>query len=262
MNLSAISNDDKTHLARQLADHVTNWRQNIPPQMYAGNLCFQNMDDLISWPDITLSSLGGLEKAQFIIRGMLGEGLHCQNGIASPAEYYKLRLDNKLKTLENDEMFAPNRGLVDSLKAFIQKVLPTVNAIKSEDESFVFTHYDLSPRNILVSGQPLQITGIVDFEFSGFFPTLDEFLSDCIANSGDWPKDMYEVYLKRLESSGIPTPLEGIEKTHWEQMSLLEELVEKIAPWWLPGEYQGEQLADELKKVKVRVEEILAKLDK
>jgi hypothetical protein len=71
---------------------------------------------------------------------------------------------------------------------------------------------------------------------------------------------MYDVYLKRLESNGIPTPLVGIKKDHWEQMALLEELVEKIAPWWLPGEFQGEQMEKELKKVMSRVGDILKKL--
>lgn len=45
-------------------------------------------------------------------------------------------------------------------------------------------------------------------------------------------------------------------------MVLLEDLVGKIAPWWLPGEFQGEQLEQELRKVKSRVGEILEELGK
>ncbi|KAK7574797.1 hypothetical protein V3481_016769 [Fusarium oxysporum f. sp. vasinfectum] len=257
IDLSALSNDDKFHLATQLADHVTNWRRDVPPQSFTGNICFHEMD---CQPDVTIPSSNSAIEMQFLIRGMLGEELHCQDGIASLAEYYKLRIENKMKTLQTNETFAPNRDLMQPLQDFILQVLPTVSSLNTKDDLFVFTHYDVSPRNVLVSGQPPQITGIVDFEFSGFFPSLDEFLNDCIANDGDWPKDMYDVYLKRLESNGIPTPLVGIKKDHWEQMALLEELVEKIAPWWLPGEFQGEQMEQELKKVMSRVWEILKKL--
>ncbi|KAF5683567.1 kinase-like domain-containing protein [Fusarium denticulatum] len=259
IDLSALSNDDKFHLATQLADYITNWRRNVPPQSFAGNISFHQMG---CQPDIEILSSDNTTEMQFLIRGMLGEELYCQDGIAFLLEYYNLRIKNKMKTLETNETFAPNRNLLQPLKTFIQQDLPTIKSLNTKHDSFVFTHYDLSPRNILVSGQPLHITGIVDFEFSGFFPPLDEFLNDCIANNGDWPKDMYEAYLKRLESNGIPTPLEGIKKDHWEQMALLEELVEKIAPWWLPGKFQGEQLERELNKVKARVGEIVEKLGK
>ncbi|KAF5565905.1 kinase-like domain-containing protein [Fusarium napiforme] len=251
IDLSALGNDGKVHLATQLADYVTNWRRNVRTQRFAGNISFHQ----VGWqPDIEIPSSDNDSEMQFLIRGMLGEELHCKDGIASLAEYYRLRIENKIKTLEINETFAPNRHLIQPLETLIQQDLPTISSLNTKDDSFVFTHYDLSPRNILVSGQPPQITGIVDFEFSGFFPPLDEFLNGCIANDGDWPKDMYEVYLKRLESNGVPTPLEGIKKDHWEQMALLEELVEKIAPWWLPGKFQGEQLEQELNKVKARVE--------
>ncbi|KAF4422132.1 kinase-like domain [Fusarium acutatum] len=249
IDLSALSNDDKFHLATQLADYVTNWRRNVPPQSFAGNISFHQM---YCQPEIKIPSSNSANEMQFLIRGMLGEELHCQDGIASLAEYYKLRIKNKMGTLVTNKTFAPNRDLIQPLETFIQQGLPALRALNTRDDSFVFTHYDLSPRNILVSGQPPQITGIVDFEFSGFFPPLDEFLNDCIANNGDWPKDMYEAYLKRLECNGIPTPLGGIEKDYWEEMALLEELVEKIAPWWLPGEFHGEQLEQELNKVKSR----------
>ncbi|KAI1035223.1 hypothetical protein LB504_006072 [Fusarium proliferatum] len=233
IELSALNNDDRFHLATQLADYVTNWRRNVPPQNFAGNISFHQMG---CQPDIKIPSSSRDNEMQVSIRGMLGEELHCQDGIASLAVYYKLRIQNKMETLVTKETFSSNRDLIQPLDAFLQQDLPTIKALNTKDDSFVFTHYDLSPRNILVSGQPPHITGIVDFEFSGFFPPLDEFLNDCIANDGDWPKDMYDVYLKRLEYNGIPTPLEGIKKEDWEQMALLEDLVEKIAPWWLPGE--------------------------
>ncbi|KAI1041094.1 hypothetical protein LB505_005869 [Fusarium chuoi] len=259
IELSALSNDDRFQLATQLADYVTIWRRTVPPQSFAGNISFHQM---ACQPDIRIPGSNPDSEMQLFIRGMLGEELRCQHGIASLANYYKLRIQNKMGTLVTKETFAPNRDLIQPLDAFLRQDFLAIKALNTKDDSFVFTHYDLSPRNILVSGQPPRITGIVDFEFSGFFPPLDEFLNDCIANDGDWPKDMYEVYLKRLECNGIPTPFGGINKEDWEQMALLEELVEKIAPWWLPGEFQGEQLEQELRKVKSRAGEILEELGK
>lgn len=47
---------------------------------------------------------------------------------------------------------------------------------------FVLTHGDLSPRNILVQGSI--ITGIIDWELSGFFPEHVEYATAVGLNSG------------------------------------------------------------------------------
>ncbi|KAF4444166.1 hypothetical protein F53441_11224 [Fusarium austroafricanum] len=256
IDLSKLDDNDKQNLAVQLADYVRDWRVNVPPQTYGGNLCFEPDR---SRSDITFPGPTGREAANLVIRGMLGDGLEHYEGIATLENYWKLRIQNKLKVLETDNTFASNRSLIASIKSFVDDVLPYINALKTGEDNFVFTHYDLSPRNVLISGSPPQITGIVDFEFSGFFPCLDEFLNDYIGNNDDWPKDMHEVYLKRLEENGVQTPLNGIEKEVWTQMSLLEELVQNISPWWLPGECKDDGLKQELDKAKSLVEEILAK---
>jgi len=169
-------------------------------------------------------------------------------------------MENKLRTLETNETFEPNRSLIAPVRKFMQEILPAMRSLNMGADAFVFTHYDLSPPNVLVSGSPPQITGIVDFEFAGFFPSLDEFLNDYIENSNDWPKDVYEVYLKRLDENGVPTPLKSVDKDHWEQVYLLQELVQNIAPWYLPEKYEGEGLKQELNKSKALVEELLETL--
>ncbi|KAK2774682.1 hypothetical protein CKAH01_13128 [Colletotrichum kahawae] len=152
------------------------------------------------------------------------------------------------------------RDLVSPIRNFIQHTLPSMAALHRGPDVFVFTHYDLSPRNVLVSGTPPQITGIVDFEFSGFFPPLDEFLNDNVGNNGDWPKDMYEVYLKQLEDDAVPTPLKSISQGHWEQALFLEKLLESIAPWWLLDHCRGEESNQELNKARAQVLEYLERL--
>ncbi|KAH9240610.1 hypothetical protein K456DRAFT_1931459 [Colletotrichum gloeosporioides 23] len=219
VDLVNINKKTKTSLATELADIVTNWRQNVPLQMHGGNLRFLEGDYKHSRPDITLPNPARATTDNLVIRD-----------IAAP------------------------------IRSFIEDVLPSMAILKTGPDVFLFTHYDLSPRNVLVSGTLPQITGIVDFEFSGFFPPLDEFLNDNVGNNGDWPKDMYEVYLERLEDNGVPTPLKSISQGHWEKALLLEKLLEGIAPWWLLGNCSGEEGDQQLNKTKAQVWECLQRL--
>lgn len=260
VDLLNISSDTKASLATQLADVVATWRQSLPPQIHVGNLRFLEGDCKNSRPDITLPGLSGSTTDNLVIRGMLGDGLQHLEGIHTIANYYKIRLENKLRILETDDIFASNRDLVSPIRNFIRHTLPSMAVLHRGPDVFVFTHYDLSPRNVLVSGTPPQITGIVDFEFSGFFPPLDEFLNDNVGNNGDWPKDMYEVYLKRLEDNAVPTPLKSISQGHWEQALFLEKLLESIAPWWLLDHCRGEECNQELNKARAQVLECLERV--
>lgn len=185
VDLVSISSKTKTSLATGLADIVTNWRQNVPLQMHGGNLRFLEGDYKDSRPDITLPNAARATTDNLVIRGMLGDGLQQLEGIRTIANYYKIRLENKLRTLKTNNIFAPNRDIAAPIRSFIEDVLPSMAILKTGPDVFLFTHFDLSPRNVLVSGTPPQITGIVDFEFSGFFPPLDGFLNDIVGNNGD-----------------------------------------------------------------------------
>lgn len=76
---------------------------------------------------------------------------------------------------------------------------------ESEVEEFVFCHNDLSQQNVLVDPETLRITGIVDWEYSGFYP-----------------KEFEGKFYKRPGSS---TALEGEEN----DVSKLLEILEKWA---------------------------------
>ncbi|KAI5300879.1 hypothetical protein KEM55_004198 [Ascosphaera atra] len=72
-------------------------------------------------------------------------------------------------------------------------------------ERQVFAHSDIAPRNILV-GQDGAITGIIDWEFAGWYPDWWEYAnimgpanSDC----GDWIKWMHETAPRTWDLSGI-----------------------------------------------------------
>jgi hypothetical protein len=259
IDLSEHNKERLADLAVQLADHVTDWRQNIPRQVHGGSLRFQENEYKNSRPDITLIDSRDVG-ASLVVRGILGEGIRCLDPIATVGDYYKVLMENKLQTLKTNETFESNRSLIAPVRKFMQEILPTMNRVNTGVDAFIFTHYDLSPRNVLISGSPPKITGIVDFEFAGFFPPLDEFFNDYIENSNDWPKDVYEAYLKRLEENGVATPLKSVDKDHWKQVYLLQQLVQNIAPWYLPSKYRGEGLEEELDKSRVLVEEVLERL--
>jgi thiamine kinase-like enzyme len=138
----------------------------------------------------------------------------------------------------------------------IDSILPNLDVFveesKKREEEFVFTHYDLAPRNVLVSGSPPRITGIVDFELSGYFPQLEEYLRHWEGREDDWSPNAYRAFLERLDEKGASTPLAPGRRRMWTLLRLLHELEEYIAPWWMEdgSDQDGdEELADAEKRV-------------
>jgi hypothetical protein len=215
--------------------------------------------------------------------------------------YYKLRLEDKERQLETKAAYAPNRDLAGAVRGFVARDLVRLpgfsagsaagaavhvdlsfaeedargGAAAAQDAGgggggpFVFTHYDLSPRNVLVSAGAAAtaptITGIVDFEFAGFFSPLEEFVNDQVNNDGDWPPAVYQAYLE-LARNGVATPLMGVGTKQakdeegaeiWRLTIVVEKLLQCIAPWWLPGGRESEALKEELDKARAIVLETL-----
>lgn len=254
-------------IARQLADVATSWRRDIPRQRYCGNSCLRLENKHQESADITLEASNGHGSTEILIRGILvDEIMPSAPAIPSLADYYRVRIVKKLEGLKSSKTFAPNHGLVPVIQEFLEKdfshlLLDSALELTSPgDRKFTFTHYDLSPRNVLVTGQPPQITGIVDFEFSGFFSPIEEFLNDSVGNDADWDKTTYDAYLERLDQNGICTPGKSFEEKFWEQSLALEKLVENITPWWLPGGRQGDKLEEELKKAEREVKKAIEAL--
>ncbi|KAF5005190.1 hypothetical protein FDECE_8348 [Fusarium decemcellulare] len=223
-------------LANQLGDIVACWRQNIPTQNYCGNIRLPGLN------------YDGADN-ESTIHGALHIGINTTDPITHINDYYKTKLEKSLARLQTTDSFARSRYLIVPIQAFIRDTLPKLDLGSGKDmdpSGFVFTHYDLSPRNILISGHPPRITGIVDFEFSGFFPTVEEFLNDSIGNKGDFPSVFWETYLERLRKNGVATPAAGFGSNFWNRNYGLETLAVRIAPWDLPGDYSGEKLEIQL----------------
>jgi hypothetical protein len=249
---ASLSNSTVTDLARQLGDHIACMRKAIPTQKLCGNI-------RLSPRKPRQLSYG----TPLTIRDIIHDGVEINEPITTANEYYRVRLMEKLRMLETSDTFSESRPLVGNLRDFILKRLPHLQLTDGEAMScdeFVLTHYDLSPRNILVSGQPPRITGIVDFEFSGFFPPTEEFLNDVVNNSGDWPRGFYEAYLARLFENGVATPVRGFDPDMWNRYRWLETLVGSIAPWYLPGGLRGEELQAKVRDAEAHAREVLRKL--
>ncbi|KAL4907187.1 hypothetical protein BDW74DRAFT_148726 [Aspergillus multicolor] len=261
-------------VGEQLADMVYRWRQLLPAWASAGNLkCGLGIADGNEnhSPDLDSNAfevaVAGLHIASS--SNMPGFGVNVVDPLTSHLQYYRTRLETRLQKLQGLDIFAGNRDVIPALRDFITAHLPKLGITSSAEQTrFFFTHYDLSPRNVLVSSASgsasasadhTKITGIIDFEFSGFFRELDEFVNDAVANKGDWPDAFYDAYLGRLEACGLNTPRKGIKAQHWREATSLARLEDSIAPWWLenvPPEHR-DQHKDELRKTKEAVLEAL-----
>lgn len=199
-----------------------------------------------------------------VIRGILVEELKLSRPITRIHDYYGAKLDWKLKQLESSDTYARNRHLLGILGTLRREHLPRLSfdemfkQTAAPLDTFLFTHFDLFPRNILVSGNPPQITGIVDWEFAGFFPPMDEFLDDWL--DGDWPEAFYTTYLERLEEKGVATPAKSVKGDAWQVAYWLEKIIESTAPWWLPGDHDVHQVERALEKAELIIREMLGKL--
>ena len=239
-------------LGFQLGEMAATWRLNIPSQKYCGNLRFES--DLAGLAFAAPALAEGVYRTfpRLAVIGLLTPGIPSSKPISSPLKYYKMKLLGNLQKLQDEVIFSHNRYLTPLIESFIRETLPKLKIfqegnIDTSDE-FIFTHYDLSPRNVLVTGNSPRISDIVDFEISGFFSTLDEFVNDAVDNEGDWSTVAYRAYCERLEQRGVTTPRK-LAQNIWNETCKLRRMEENLAPWWLAeGSVQGTDLTNELEK--------------
>ena len=138
----------------------------------------------------------------------------------------------------------------------------------------VLTHSDISDRNILVSrtssgganpeDSSLHLVGLVDWEFSGFFSPVEEFLTASdemlgdVAQQSDPCSDLaHRPFAKwlwtYLEEKGVSTPRRGFISEHWVAAQALYQLRDSIAPWWINEGMDLCELAQELDAAAIRV---------
>ena len=242
-------------LMRELAGHMAQWRQKMPKADRIGNIKHVGDGSRVRQDDIYES----LEdhSLQVTIEGLLLCHYIPTEPIISSSDYYRIKLEDQLTKLDSEDVFSATRSEVSPLiRYFIKNALPELTLFSSDQPTAItFTHYDFSPRNILVSeSSPPSITGILDFEFGGFFPHEEEFTNNAIANANDWLEPAYKVFLEELERLQVRTPLRGIDGRSWREACRLVQITEDVAPWNLrEGGIKGLELEAELRTAAERI---------
>jgi hypothetical protein len=233
---SLLSRDERLSVSTQLADMVSSWRANVPSSDVAGNLGFDRGTGIEVLTDLPLHSA--------VVGSNIGYGRPSKQPLTSLLAYYQTEIEHQINVMRSNRVFALTRAeLLPLLNTFVKDDLCSFSIFDhGQNERFVFTWNDIAPRNILISGQPPKITGIVDFEFSGFFPPMEDFQQEWDEDnveSMEWPQDMYEAFQTRMAERGAETPLsmrstQNLRSTqNWKEYQRLYMLRDNIAPWWL-----------------------------
>lgn len=141
--------------------------------------------------------------------------------ITCSLDYYRVKLEDQLTKLETEDVFSTKRNQVSPVvREFVKNSLPGLSLFSGEEYAAItFTHCDFSPRNILISeSSPPVVTGILDFEFAGFFPNEEEFTNNAIANADDWPGPAYGSFLDgeaRSQDTSATHRSEVVEGSVW-----------------------------------------------
>ena len=253
-----LHGDRGIHIVKQIALQVSQWRHQIPRMHQIGNLRISDSSN--EDPGHLLDTFPGIPPLQ--VSGLLQCASKPPGIISTPLEYFRIQLQDQLTTLETNENFAANReSLVPIVRNFIDHTLSKLSLFRGEPHRAIFTHNDLSPRNILVSKSGI-ITGILDFEFAGFFPVEEDFTNNIVHGRDDWPVSTDEVLFTELERLDVETSLHGFDKSTWQEAKTLVEVIANIAPWYLAeGGVQGDELASALLEAGRLVEEGIAVLE-
>jgi len=247
-------------LMRQLAQFMAQWRQQLPQTVSIGNLKLEQSDTSLRFDGVYASVFNAALRTH--VDGLLLCDYVPPGPIASRLDYYRVKLIDQLRKLETEALFTANRAELSPLiQRFMQDSLPNLSLFyRSIIDDFTFTHYDFSPRNILVSeDDPPYVTGVLDFAFAGFFPGEEEFMNNAIANAGDWSVASFDIFLTELENLGVKTPLSGMDKDAWQEACKLVQIIGDIAPWHLrEGGVQGEELEAELNEGAQRIRQNVA----
>ena len=278
LTTSDLDSEDGPSLLRTLARHVAAWRTEVPAPGQWGNLRIQGDQKMVD-PSTTTPLVA--------YRGLLpdrsfGIGAYILNNYQWPltTSWYPMLAQDALARLKKEPHFAPTwRAHGFAWKDWVNNSLPQYPLCQKN--TYVLTHLDFSPRNILVSdntmtasatststadtsgdtasnpsghdgGPSLRISAVLDFEFSGFFPLEEEFLNATVRQNDDWRPQDWEVIMREMARLGqkVP-PVEGLEVgadgaacydwKEWEQNRIIAEIIESLAPWDIMGGKFGEQ---------------------
>jgi hypothetical protein len=264
----------------QIAGYVADWRKNLPRGNAIGNVVLIPQA-VAAPPAATLYVRSILPGTDIYIQGRLTGHVQPSRPLTTHLEYVTHRLNSALRKLEESEIYEYiRRPMTSVVKRFMTDILPQLDiAFPPEKrrqaqcptsfpdegetgEKSMFTHYDLSPRNVLVTGSDggqLSVSAILDLEFSGMYPIYEEFANTLVNDADDWPKRSYATFVTELRTlDALPGALgharyccKGVigERDYlseqqedeiipfgdmiFHQACLVMRLIENVAPWWV-----------------------------
>ncbi|KIV91500.1 hypothetical protein PV10_06032 [Exophiala mesophila] len=293
-------------IMRQIAAYVANWRTNMPPGNAIGNLILLAQGEAPP-PAATLYVRSILPGMDVYIQGRLTGHVQPTKPLVNHLVYVTHRLNSALRKLEEVEIYAHiQKPMTAMVRRFLQNTLPYLrlfaNSRVPQDpllqsdglgqafvpQKSVFTHYDLSPRNVLVTESAdgvIEVSAILDVEFSGLYPEPEEFANTLVNDAYDWENESYAVFLEQLrELNAVPASLAQPNYTSYfeakkfdddtkqekeiqdeiipfgdvlfHQACLVMRIIENVAPWWvkelsgLSDDELKEELFGALRRVK------------
>lgn len=245
-------------IAGQLADMVKSWREDIASREQIGNISLQSAGYT------SRHALCGLDT---IVSENLLTGTQSNSPLTTLQQYYDHLFADQLHKVNTHDIFTGLRPLAtEQLQEFRLNTFPrlscfTKSTLTKHEQGSIFTHQDLSPRNILISESksgPV-ITGILDFEFSGFFPPEEEYLTCLGRQADDWPKPFMDLLLHKLHSKAVAIPDQYGDSSDFKTLLQVIKLIEHTAPWWLQ-EVTGKDLETKLNRARQVIEYNMTKL--
>ena len=235
-------------ILQQLAKYVTMWRTQVPDSLLWGNLRIQ-ASRRSPEPDNTIADL--IPGKTFAVDAFLLNNFYWPNTLL----YYPTLAQDQLARLKKEPHFSRNKlAYGREWETWANEELP--NLPLCQKGKCILTHLDFSPRNVLISNDEgvRRVTGVLDFEFTGYFPLEEEFLNAIVRQEGDWENRHWNVMMQEMARLGQkvpPTP--GIEKeqcfdeTQWKQARIIAKVIDRLAPWdVMEGKYEDDELKREL----------------
>ncbi len=235
-------------ILQQVAEYVTMWRTQVPESPLWGNLRIQAVQQSQE-PSAAFADL--IPGKTFAVDAFLLNNFYWPNTLL----YYPTLAQDQLSRLEKEPQFSRNQQAHGAhWEDWVETELPKFPLC--DKANCTLTHLDFSPRNILISseGGITRVTGVLDFEFTGFFPPEEEFLNAMVRQEGDWEKRHWDVIMQKMARLGqsVPPTL-GVERercfdeTHWKQARIIAKTIDRLAPWdIMEGKYEDKELKREL----------------
>lgn len=282
-----INNDDLSgkagdELMRQIAAHVATWRTNMPSAKATGNLRIAAKNSKPS-PAGLLYDKAILPGYEVHIDSLITQTAP-SSALTSTEKYYALLFKNALKKLKDKQLLQYlSDEVYNIVKQFMDNTFPKLPIFRGTDQ-MVFTHNDLSARNVLAAPNAsggVNVSAVIDFEFAGFFPMYEEFAGHMQNDNEEWALKKWSVFLTELNkrnalpeaiAANIPAPSAvgnhpdkcfefGTDEFH--QATLLSRASINAAPWFIKEEkdYAKGELKKELNAAKARVENAITLLE-